>query len=115
MTTRKITIAGKEVTLAYCCATEIAFYKYTHATIAEFDRSNPEHILYIILACIIAWSQFKGEEPAVKDEDLMYNVNSKELVAILNTVFELCSEWYDMPLAEKKTESAESSSDSKNA
>ena len=100
MTTKTITIAGKEVTLAYCYATEIAFRKYTGESIDKFDATNPEHVLYIIISAIIAWSQSKGEEPAIKDDELMYNTKPKELIDALTEIFHLRAEWYEVPAGE---------------
>ena len=101
MTTKNITIAGKEVTLAYCYATEIAFRKYTDVSIDSFDATNPEHVLYLILAAIMAWCQSKGEEPPIKDEEIMFSAKPKELVDALTSIFKLRSEWYYIPDAEK--------------
>lgn len=97
MTTKTITIAGKEVKVAYCYATEIAFTKYTGTGIDKFDANDPEHVLYLIIAAIIAYSQSIGEEPAVRDEDLMYNSKPKELVDALAVIFRLRAEWYEVP------------------
>ena len=104
MTTRKITIAGKEVTLAYCYATEIAFRKYTGVAIDQFDAQNPEHVLYIIISAIIAWSQSRGEEPAIKDDELMYNAKPQELIDTLTEIFKLRAEWYEVPAGEPQEE-----------
>ena len=115
MITKTITIAGKEVTLAYCYATEIAFRKYTGESIDQFDASNPEHVLYLILAAIISWYQSKGEEPPVKDEELMYNTKPKELIDALTEIFKLRAEWYKVPAGEPEDEKTDSHADEKNA
>ena len=107
MTTKKITIAGREVTLAYCYATEIAFRKYTGVSIDKFDAQNPEHILYMIISSIIAWSQSRGEEPAIKDEELMYNAKPQELIDTLTEIFKLRAEWYEVPAGEPEDEKSD--------
>ena len=100
MTKKTINIAGKEVTLAYCYATEIAFSKYTGDSIDKFDAANPEHVLYLILSAIVAWSQAKGDEPVIKDDELMYNAKPKELIDALTEIFKLRAEWYEVPAGE---------------
>ena len=97
MITKNITIAGKEVTLAYCYATEIAFRKYTDVSIDSFDATNPEHVLYLILATIMAWCQSKGEQPTIKDEEIMFSAKPKEIVDALTAIFEMRKEWYYIP------------------
>ena len=104
MTTKTINIAGKEVTLAYCYATEIAFARYTGVSIDKFDASNPEHILYLIISATISWSESQGKEPAIKDEDLMYKTKPKELVTAVGEILKLRSEWYEIPISEPEEE-----------
>lgn len=107
MTTKTINIAGKEVTLAYCYATEIGFRKYTGESIDNFDANNPEHVLYLIISSIVAWSQSKGVEPVIKDEELMYEAKPSELVAALTEIFKLRAEWYEIPAGEPTNEGGE--------
>lgn len=109
MTIRKTTITGKEVTLAYCYATEIAFRKYTGVSIDNFNAEDPEHVLYIILAAIIAWSQAEGTDTEVKDEDIIYRAKPKEIVDTLTIIFDLRREWYEIPAdeVEEKTDDQE--------
>jgi hypothetical protein len=114
MTTKTINIAGKEVTLAYCYATEIAFRKYTGVSIDNFEAANPEHTLYLILSCIVAWCEAKGEEPAVKDEELMYHARPKEIVEALTVIYKLRAEWYEVPAGEPNDE-GKNLEDEKNA
>lgn len=115
MKTKKITIAGKEVAIAYCYATEIAFRKYTGVNIDQFDASDPGHVLYLILSALIAWSQSQNEEPAVKDEELMYQASPGEIVNALSEVFKLRSEWYEVPAGEPEDETSGEETDEKNA
>lgn len=104
MTTRKTTIAGREVTLAYCYATEIAFRKYTGVSIDNFNAEDPEHVLYIILAAILAWCQANGTDTEVRDEDIIYRARPKELVDALTVIFDLRREWYEIPDGEEQKE-----------
>jgi hypothetical protein len=91
-----IQIAGKEVTVAWCYATEIAFMKYTGNDINNFDATNPEHIVYMILAALMAYYQSKNEEPPVKDENLMYEAKPQEIVDALKVIFDLRNQWYEV-------------------
>lgn len=102
MTTRKTTIAGREVSLAYCYATEIAFHKYTGVSIDSFKADDPEHVLYVIIASILAWCQANGTEADVRDEDIIYRAKPKELVDTLTAIFDLRREWYDVPSDDAK-------------
>lgn len=97
MSKEKITINGKEVGVAYCYATEIAFTRYTGVSVDEFDTKNPEHHIYIILAAIIAYYESQGEKAPVKDTDLMYNARPAEIIEALRVIFELRNEWYAVP------------------
>ena len=100
MKTKEITICGKQVTLAYCYATEIAFRNFTGVSIDKFDSENPEQAIYLILACIQSYCLANDTKPAVQDTDLIYNANSSELIEAVKTVFELRIEWYNLPACE---------------
>jgi len=104
MTQKNVTLAGKEVTVAYCFATEIGFKKYTGKSLEEFDATDPEHSTYLILAAILAYYQSRDEEPPVKDEDIIYNASPKEIVSTLATIFKMRAEWYELPFGEPKSE-----------
>lgn len=104
MTTKTITIAGAEVGIAYCYATEITFKKYTDTSIDALDLTDASHLLYLILSSIMPYYLSKGEEPPVKDEDLMYKADPKELIEAVNAVMQLRNEWYKVPADEPKEE-----------
>lgn len=112
MTTKTITIAGVEVGISYCYATEITFKKYTGISIDDLIKSlkdgekiDEESILYLVLSAIMPYYLSKGEEPPVKDEDLMYRTEPKELTDALIAVMQLRNEWYKVPADEPKEES----------
>lgn len=115
MTTKTINIAGKEVKLAYCFDTEIAFHKYTGYSIDKFDATNPEHVLYLILSAIEAWRKAKGDEPVIKEDELRYNAKPKELIGALTEIFILRAEWYEVPADEPEDETDEKQDGEKNA
>jgi hypothetical protein len=97
MKTKEITLCGKPVMVSYCFATELAFKKFTGANVDDFDPTNPEHIFYIILSAIASYYQSTHEEAPVKDEDLMYEAKSKEMIDALNEVLKLRADWYQLP------------------
>lgn len=118
MRTGKINIGGREVNVAYCYATEIAFRRYTGENVnvlfpKEGKTPDPEHILYVILAAILAYYQAKGEEPPLKSESLMYEATPGELGEAFAEVMRLCGEWYQTPKGEPEEEDKEGD-DSKN-
>ena len=104
MTTDIIKIAGKEVNIAYCYATEITFTKYSGTPLDNLDANNPEHLLYLILSGIMSYYISKGLEPPIKDEDLMYNAEAQEIIDALNAIMKLKVEWYKLPTGEPTEE-----------
>lgn len=115
MKTKEIYLCGVKVMIAYCFATEIAFKKFTGANLDEFDASNPEHIIYIILAAIASYYQAEGKDAPVKDEGLMYHAKPKEMIDALNEVLKLRAEWYELPKGEKEPEKTDEPGEEKNA
>lgn len=102
MKKKEITLCGKQVTLAYCFATEIAFQKYTGVGFDKFDPVNPEHVIYTVLAAILSYYESKNQEMPVKDTDLMYHATPMELTTALTEIFTLRNEWYEVPKGDKK-------------
>ena len=115
MKTKEIYLCGVKVMIAYCFATEIAFKKFTGANLDEFDASNPEHIIYIILAAIATYYQKEGIDAPVKDENLMYDAQPKEMIEALNEVLKLRADWYQLPKGDKKDEKPDEEQEGKNA
>jgi hypothetical protein len=117
MITNEITIGGVAVKIGYCFATELAFKQYTGVNIEDMDTQNPEHIIYLILAAIVAYYEGSGEQSSVKDNDLMYKAKPTELVAALTEVFKMRAEWYEMPKGEdvKPADESDGSGGEKNA
>jgi len=97
MKQKEITLCGLKVMIGYCFATELAFKNFTGANVDEFDPTNPEHIIYIILSAIAAYYQKEGTDAPVKDEDLMYHANPQEMINALNEVLKLRADWYQLP------------------
>ncbi len=114
MNKEKITINGKEVGVAYCYATEIAFTKYTGVSVDEFDTKNPEHHIYIILASIMAYNGAEGLDTTIRDTDLMYNARPAEIIEALRVIFELRNEWYKLPAGDNAGSTSEGEEKAKN-
>lgn len=110
MKKKKVKIAGKQVWLAYCYATEIIFNDLTGEDISEFfkevftskEKTNPKKLLYAILACAIAYAQGTTQTDGVlEDKTLMYEAKPDELIEAFKVVVELHNEWYKLPSSEK--------------
>ncbi len=107
MKKKVITICGKEVTLAYCYATEIAFHGYTGqdntAQISEslpHKQVSPNNVSYTTRAPPTAYYEHNNEEPPIVDKDLMFNAEPAEIQAAFLAVTELYREWYKLPAGE---------------
>ena len=115
MKTKEITVCGRQVVLAYCFATELAFKNFTGIEIEEFDPSNRDHIIYMILAAIAAYYQKREEDAPIKDTDLMYESKPAEIIEALKEIIQLKAEWYEIPNGDKIEEKPADSEESKNA
>lgn len=107
MKEKKITIAGKEIMLAYCYATEINFHALSGIDFQEFIQSmsqgkqlDPKITLHAILAASLAYYDYHGEEMPIIDKDLMYNAQPKELIDALTAIVAIRNEWYQLPAGE---------------
>ncbi len=109
-----IKIAGKEVKVAYCYATEILFSDYTGQEFSEFikeavvdknTQSSSKKVLYAILSAIIAYSLSKNEDAAVIDTDIMFNAQPQEIIDAFTIIISLYNDWYQLPKqVDKKAE-----------
>ena len=111
MLTKEITICGKEVTLAYCYATEIAYKDLSDENIADYikeavaciqQETDPDvkHTIYAILACMLAYYQSRGEEAPLTDTDLMNDAKPAELGTAIFTIIGLRMDFYKVPKGE---------------
>ena len=118
MTTKTITIAGKEVTLAYCYATEIGYKLLSDEDINAYMADAKEALnekrmpdirktIYVIIAAIKAYIEWQEETPAVTDRDLMYKATPLELGTALGTIIQLRADFYWVPSDEPKDEQPE--------
>ena len=115
MKTKEITICGKQVMLAYCFATELAFKNFTGLEIEEFDPSNRDHIIYMILAAIAVYYQKCEEDAPIKDTDLMYESKPAEIIDAIKETIKLKNDWYEIPNGDKIEEKPADAEEQKNA
>lgn len=108
MLQKEITLCGRQVTLAYCYATEIAYKDLSDENIADYIKeavaciqkeTDPDvkHTIYAILACMLAYYQSRGEDAPLKDTDLMNEAKPAELGAAIFTIIGLRMDFYHVP------------------
>ena len=108
MLQKEITLCGRQVTLAYCYATEIAYKDLSDENIADYIKeavaciqaeTDPDvkHTIYAILACMLAYYQSRGEEAPLTDTDLMNDAKPAELGTAIFTIIGLRMDFYHVP------------------
>jgi len=108
MLQKEIALCGRQVTLAYCYATEIAYKDLSDENIADYIKeavaciqaeTDPDvkHTIYAILACMLAYYQSRGEEAPLTDTDLMNDAKPAELGAAIFTIIGLRMDFYHVP------------------
>lgn len=128
MIKKEITLCGKQVTLAYCFATEIGykilaeeectdFIKEVFASIESNRMPDTKKSIMLIIAAATAYSEFKGEEVPIDNKDIMYNASSIEIGNAIGVLVSMYVEFYKMPAGEeeKKPDEQEAAEDPKNA
>lgn len=127
MKTKTNTICGKDVTLAYCYATEISYKILSDEDINDFVQevhtalnAEPQRMpdvkksVLLIIAAAMAYAESKGDKCPVSDKDLMYNATPDELGTALGTIIALRMEFYHVPTDEAEAAKKEET-DPKNA
>lgn len=118
MITKEITICGKQVTLAYCYATEISYKVLSDEDIINFGQEVIEKIqheqmpdirktIFLILASMNAYYESKGEKAPVSDKELMYECTPQEIGQALGVIIGLRSQFYHVPTDEPQDKPAE--------
>lgn len=125
MITKEITICGKQVKVAYCYATEIAYNEYTGEELpifiqqasAELVAKKMPKIKNVIFAVIAAMTPcYKDAEQApIKDTELMNDATPKEVGLALGTIINMYGEFYNIPLSEPKDKEPKKNGRRKNA
>lgn len=116
MNTKKIQIAGKEVNLAYCFATEVNFKLLADSEIndfivevAEAITATPQRLpdirksIFLIIASAQSYYNAQGEEMKIIDKDLLFKAKPIELGTAIGTILALRNEFYTIPDGEPKT------------
>lgn len=125
MKSKTITIQGKDVTLGYCHATEIGFKLLSDEDVNVFmaeavqcmkEEKMPDirKTIYFIIAAINAYCEWKGEQPAITDRDLMYESTPLEIGTAFGTILSLRAEFYAMPSGEPVDDNDENQPEEKN-
>ena len=113
MKKKEITLAGKQVTVAYCYATEIAYKDLSGQDIADFmgevgeaiaDNKMPDtkKSIFLLVAAIMSYYETKKEDAPITDAQIMTEATPLEMGAAIGAVLNLRSEFYALPEGEPK-------------
>lgn len=125
MKSKTITIQGKDVTLGYCHATEIGYKLLSDEDVADFvahviecfeNKKEPDKqkTIYLIIAALKAYSEWKDVPAGITDRDLLYEANPIETGTALGTILNLRSEFYHVPTGEPVDDNDENHTEEKN-
>ena len=124
MITKEITICSKQVTLAYCYATEISYKTLSDEDIINFNQEIVEKIqheqmpdirktIFLILASLMSYYESKDEQCPITDKELMYECMPQEIGMALGTILGLREQFYHVPKDEIKDEQEDKPDDGK--
>lgn len=124
MKSKTVKIAGKDIGLCYCYATEIGYKMLSdedvHTFMAEarsrFSEEKMPDIrktIFMIIASANAYSEWKGDPAGITDRELMYETAPSDIAAALGAIISLFSEFYYIP--ESEPEDGNEGADTKNA
>lgn len=125
MSKKEITLCGKQVTLAYCYATEIVFKELSNQDITDFmieagpqiqakKMPDAKKVVLLIIAALMSHYQSIGEETPIEDKDIMYRAKFKEIGNALGVVIGLRTEFYHIPTGEPEDKPKDGDVESKN-
>ena len=115
MTSKKITICGKEVELFYCAATENGYERISDGktigvfiptfkmdeegnhVIDQLPAATNEDYLLLAIAGIVAADTYYKREAVINSEDILYNATPTERRLLIDTIVELRNDWYEVP------------------
>ena len=132
MKTKEITICGKQVTLAYCYATEIIykdiagedlidFVHHAVACIREQRDPDAKRTLSVILSLAMAYDQWKGEDgkeapQQITLKELMNEAAPAEIGMAMLAVLDLRRQFYHVSKSdEEEVKADEKEGEEKNA
>ena len=124
MITKEITLCSKQVTLAYCYATEIAYKDLADEDMLDYAKHAIDSIqaqrdpdikktILAIIACMMAYYEDADKAP-VKDSEIMKQATPVEIGTAMLTILSMRSEFYHVPKGEKEDKPQEGTG-SKNA
>ena len=110
MITKEVTICGKQVTLAYCYATEIEFKNLCNEDMFDYAKHAIESIqaerdpdiektIYAIISSMMAYYEEKDKAP-IKDTDLMKDAKPVEIGTAMLAILSMRAEFYHVPKGE---------------
>jgi len=126
MITKEITLCGKQVTLAYCYATEISYKILSDEDITDFiieaataiqDKNRMPDIrktIFLVLASMQSYYESKDEQAPIIDKQMIYDSTPEELGTALGVVIGLRTNFYHIPKGEPEDKPNEGSEE-KNA
>ena len=125
MITKEITLCGKQVTLAYCYATEIAYKDLSNEDMLDYAKHAVEAIqaqrdpdikrtIFTILACMMAFYEDADKAP-VKDSDIMKDATPVEIGTAMLTILSIRNEFYHVPKGEPEEKPEKGTGRRKNA
>ena len=115
MTSKKITICGKEVELFYCAATENGYERMSggktigvfiptfktdkngNQVIDKMPEATNEDFLLLAIAGIVAADTYYKRDASINSEDILYDATPTERRLLIDTIIELRNEWYEVP------------------
>ena len=115
MTSKKITICGKEVELFYCAATENGYERISggktigvfiptfkmdeegNQVIDQLPAATNEDYMMLAMAGIVAADTYYKREAVINSDDILYNATPNERRLLIETILELRNEWYEVP------------------
>ena len=126
MTTKTITILGKDVTLGYCHATDIGFKLLCDEEVSDFvahviyclnngKEPDKQKTIYLIIAAVKAYSEWKEVPATITDRELLYDANPIETGTALGTILQLRADFYHLPSGEPTDDESDGGDEPKNA
>lgn len=115
MTSKKITICGKEVELFYCAATENGYERISggktigvflptfksdgdgNQVVDQLPAATNEDYLLLAIAGIVAADTYYKRDAVINSEDILYKVSPSERMLLVKTIVDLRNEWYEVP------------------
>ena len=125
MITKEITLCSKQVTLAYCYATEIAYKDLSDEDMFDYAKHALESIqaqrdpdikktILAIIACMMAYYEDVDKAP-VKDSEIMKQATPVEIGTAMLTILSMRSEFYHVPKDEPEDKPQKGGKKRKNA